>query len=525
MPLARTTLFTLAVAVAGVAISAPPTHIVAQPAAPQIPREFRAAWVASVANIDWPSRPGLSTHEQQTELLLVLDRAVELKLNAILLQVRPAADALYDSPHEPWSAYLTGVEGRAPTPYYDPLHFAIAAAHDRGLELHAWVNPYRARHPSAPSAAAANHLSVTHPELVRRYGGYLWMDPGEPAVLAHSLRVMLDLVRRYDLDGIHIDDYFYPYPEIGRDSQPVPFPDSASYTRYRSRGGALERDDWRRHNVDTLVQTLYRRTKRLKPWVKVGISPFGIWRPGYPAQIKGFDAYAKLYADSRKWLREGWVDYFTPQLYWPITQEPQAYAVLARWWAGENVLQRHLWIGHSASRAAGTAWPAGELLHQIDSTRAIGATGDVHFSMRALMPPTVRRDSMLIGVATQPPPPARAAALGEQLRTGPYQHDALVPASPWLANTERAIAPPVVTVRKSAASGDQLLLIRSRPAMWWGIRTLRGAHWTNRVLPASHPSIVLAPRDAPLPTRVVVTAIDRFGRESAAREVTLPRDR
>jgi uncharacterized lipoprotein YddW (UPF0748 family) len=439
--------------------------------------------------------------------------------------VRPAADALYDSPHEPWSAYLTGVEGRAPAPYYDPLHFAIAAAHDRGIELHAWVNPYRARHPSAPGAAAANHLSVTHPELVRRYGGYLWMDPGEPAVLAHSLRVMLDLVRRYDLDGIHIDDYFYPYPEIGRDSQPVPFPDSMSYARYRSRGGALARDDWRRHNVDTLIQTLYRRTKQLKPWVKVGISPFGIWRPGYPAQIKGFDAYAKLYADSRKWLREGWVDYFTPQLYWPIAQEPQAYAVLARWWSDENVLKRHLWIGHSASRAAGSAWPVGELLRQIDSTRAIGATGDVHFSMRALMPPTVRRDSVLIGVATQPPPPARAAALGEQLRTGPYQHDALVPASPWLAIKERAVAPPAVTVRRSPASGDQLLLMRSRAAMWWGIRMLRGERWTHRVLPASHPSIVLAPRDTPLPTRVVVTAIDRFGRESAAREVTLPSDR
>ncbi|MCU0636308.1 MAG: family 10 glycosylhydrolase, partial [Gemmatimonadaceae bacterium] len=209
--------------------------------APSIPREFRAAWVATVANIDWPSSPGLPTHLQQAELIAILDRAVALHLNAIVLQVRPAADALYESPFEPWSAYLTGAEGRAPTPYYDPLHFATQAAHARGLELHAWFNPYRARHPTAIGAPARTHLVVHRPELVRRYGAYEWMDPGEPRVLAHSLRVMLDVVRRYDVDGIHIDDYFYPYPELGRDSQPVPFPDSASYARYRARGGTLAR--------------------------------------------------------------------------------------------------------------------------------------------------------------------------------------------------------------------------------------------------------------------------------------------
>ena len=496
----------------------------AQSTPPPIPREFRGAWVASVANIDWPSRPGLSTLEQQTELLLLLDRAVQLRLNAILLQVRPAADALYDSPYEPWSAYLTGVEGRAPSPFYDPLTFAIAAAHARGLELHAWVNPYRARHPSAPSAAAQTHLSVTHPELVRRYGGYLWMDPGEPAVLAHSLRVMLDLVRRYDLDGIHIDDYFYPYPEVGADSQPVPFPDSTSYARYRTRGGRLERDDWRRHNVDTLIETLYRRTKQLKPWVKIGISPFGIWRPGVPEQIKGFDAYDRLYADSRKWLREGWVDYFTPQLYWPIAQLPQAYGVLARWWSGENVQQRHLWIGHNASRAAGTTWPPGELLRQIDSTRAIGATGDVHFSMRALMPPTVRRDSVLVGVATPPPPPSRAAALGEQLRAGPYAEQALVPASPWLGRGAGRPRVPQARLRHDLASGDSVLELRAadaRAVRWWGVRLERDGVWSHQLLPAAQARLVLAPRRGTMPSRIVVTAVDRLGRESPARE--LPR--
>jgi uncharacterized lipoprotein YddW (UPF0748 family) len=215
---------------------------------PPIAREFRGVWVASVANIDWPSKPGLTAWQQKAELIAILDRAVELNLNAILLQVRPAADALYDSPYEPWSAYLTGVEGRAPEPYYDPLRFAVAEAHARGLELHAWFNPYRARHPSAKSPHARTHISITHPEFVRTYGKYEWMDPGDPAVIRQTLRVMLDVVKRYDVDGIHIDDYFYPYPEIGKDSVAIPFPDSSSYAAYTKKGGRLARDDWRRHS-------------------------------------------------------------------------------------------------------------------------------------------------------------------------------------------------------------------------------------------------------------------------------------
>ena len=338
------------------------SHSGAQPGEPPpVPREFRAAWIASVANIDWPSRPGLSTWQQQAELRAMFDRAAELNLNAVLLQVRPSADALYASPYEPWSAYLTGREGSAPEPFYDPLTFAVAEAHARGLELHAWFNPYRARHVSAKGPPAKTHISVTHPELVRRYGGYLWMDPGEPAVIRQTLTVMLDVVKRYDVDGIHIDDYFYPYPTTGSDSADVPFPDSVSYAAYRRRGGRLARDDWRRHNVDTLVQQLYVRTKALKPWVKVGISPFGIWRPGNPGQIKGFDSFAKLYGDSRRWLHEGWIDYFTPQLYWPVAQTAQSYPVLLDWWIRENVRGRHIWPGHNASRAASGAWAAGEL--------------------------------------------------------------------------------------------------------------------------------------------------------------------
>ena len=499
-----------------------PQSISAQPLAPPptITREFRGVWVASVANIDWPSRPGLSAWQQQAELLAILDRARTLNLNAVLLQVRPAADALYASRYEPWSEYLTGVEGRAPEPYYDPLSFAVREAHKRGLELHAWFNPYRARHPSATSVAARTHISVTHPQLVRTYGKYLWMDPGEPAVLRQTLDVMLDVVKRYDVDGIHIDDYFYPYPDLGPDSLDVPFPDSTSYARYRRRGGALGLRDWRRHNVDTLVEEIYRRTKAVKPWVKVGISPFGIWRPGYPEQIKGFDSYEKLYGDSRRWLREGWIDYFTPQLYWPVAQTAQSYPVLLDWWLGENVKARHMWPGHNASRAAaGGTWSPDELNAQIRATRATAATGDVLFSMRSLMPANgVSRDSVSVGVATQPPPARAAAAMADRLFAELYGAPALVPASPWLSR--RVPATPRASVARDASSGDHVLrIVPAAGARWITVRAFTEGGWRSWILPASQTSLVLAPRAAAAPARVVVTIVDRYGTESRALEV------
>ena len=502
-------------------VVAAPRAAAAQPAAasgadaaipPLVRRELRGAWVASVANIDWPSRPGLSTERQQAELVAILDRLVALNFNAVVLQVRPAGDALYDSKLEPWSAYLTGEQGRAPSPYYDPLHFAVEEAHRRGLELHAWFNPYRARHPSATGPAAPTHLSVRRPELVRTYGTYQWMDPGEPAVVEHSLAVMLDVVRRYDVDGIHIDDYFYPYPILGPDSVDLPFPDSASFARYRQGGGTLERDDWRRHNVDTLVRELYRRTKALKPWVRVGISPFGIWRPGNPPSIQGFDAHAKLYADARRWLREGWVDYFTPQLYWPIAQRAQSYPVLLDWWLGENVRARHLWPGHNASRAAGTVWPADELPEQVRWSRARGANGGIHFSMRALMPAAgdVRRDSTLVGVATPPPTPARAAALADRLREGVYAEPALVPPSAWLARG-RPGRPTVALRRDGEATVVRLGAGRGPAVRWWAVRALGDGGWRTWVLPGAQRELRV---EGAAPSRVLVEAVDRYGTQS-----------
>jgi uncharacterized lipoprotein YddW (UPF0748 family) len=350
------------------------------------------------------------------------------------------------------------------------------------------------------------------------------MDPGVPAVLAHTVNVMVDVVKRYDVDGIHVDDYFYPYPEV-KDSVEVPFPDSVSYAAYQRRGGKLGLSDWRRHNVDEFVRQLYQRTKAVKPWVKVGISPFGIWRPGYPASIKGFDSYEKLAGDSKKWINEGWVDYFTPQLYWPIAQQAQSYPVLLDWWIGENTKGRHMWPGHNSSRAAqgGPAWGPDELNNQVRATRAaapnsvgIASTGDIFFSMRSLMPVAgAARSPVSVGVATQPPAQAAAAAMADKLVAELYQDDALIPASPWLGKT--APAAPRVRVRRDSVSNEQVLTVTPPvTARWITVQVRRGATWSTRVLPASFHTLTVG-RDGDLPDEIVVTVANRNGVESAPR--------
>ncbi len=471
-------------------------------AAPPAPREFRGVWVASVANIDWPSKRGLSTVEQQRELLNLLDRAVALNLNAVLLQVRPAADALYASKIEPWSEYLTGAQGRAPEPYYDPLEFAVREAHSRGLELHAWFNPYRARNTDAKSPLVASHIARTNPTIVKQYAGFLWMDPGEPLVREHTLRVVLDVVRRYDIDGVHIDDYFYPYPENNRRGREIPFPDDRSWERYRKAGGRLDRGDWRRSNVDSLVRALDAGIHRVKPWVRFGISPFGIWRPGYPASVRGLDAYEKLFADARKWLREGWLDYFTPQLYWPTTRPQQSYPELLAWWASENVKGRHLWAGNFTSRAGApgaSAFPVSELLEQIRITRAQpGATGNVHFSMISFL--------------------QNQASMNDALIAGPYAKPALVPATPWLD----VPAPPRPAPRVVEADGRPVVMLatESKVVPWqWLIRFRTASGWSSRLL--TGPTLRWALPTAGGVSAVWVSSLNRAGTESAPVAVTL----
>ena len=263
--------------------------------------EFRGVWIATVGNIDWPSKPGLSTDAQKKEMIGLLDRARQIGLNAVVLQVRPGADALYASSLEPWSEFITGTMGQAPKPFYDPLQFAVEEAHKRGLELHAWFNPYRARYANAKTAAAPTHISVTRPDLAKPYGRYVWMDPGEPEVQDRTLAVIMDVVKRYDIDAVHMDDYFYPYIERDVADKPIAFPDDPSWNRYLAGGGQLLKADWRRENVNTLVRRINESVHAAKPWVKVGVSPFGIWIPGNPPQIQGGNMYDELYCDSKKW--------------------------------------------------------------------------------------------------------------------------------------------------------------------------------------------------------------------------------
>ncbi|MEM1057517.1 MAG: family 10 glycosylhydrolase [Bacteroidota bacterium] len=469
---------------------------------PQVDREFRAAWIATVDNIDWPSERGLPVAQQKEELRVMMDRAAEIGLNAIVFQVRPMADAFYPSNLEPWSEYLTGRQGQAPAPMWDPLQTAIDLAHRRGMELHAWFNPYRASHPTQNAPQHASHISQTRPDLVRSYGRYEWIDPGEPEATDHSMAVILDVVNRYDVDGVHLDDYFYPYPER-EDGRRLQFPDAGSYARAEAAGETLGRDDWRRQNVDQFIERLYREVKAAKPHVKVGISPFGIWRPGKAPGITGFDQYAEIYADARKWQVEGWLDYLAPQLYWSIDKRGQSFPVLLDWWGGQNTAGRHLWPGLFDSRILpeiGSYTPR-EILDQVALVEADEeATGTIHFSMKALMP--VNGD------------------LGDQLRQGPWARPALVPASPWLDGTPPPA--PALSLRESGAAQWLMLTPPSEPVRAWVIREKRGDDWSVTVLPGRRLTHSLRPdASGAMPEAVAVSAVDRVGNEGEATTVAL----
>jgi uncharacterized lipoprotein YddW (UPF0748 family) len=468
--------------------------------APAAPREFRAAWVSTVANIDWPSKTGLSAPQQQAEALAILDRALAMNLNAIVLQVRPGADAVYASDIEPWSEYLSGAQGKAPQPWYDPLKFWIAQAHARGLELHAWFNPYRARHSAAKSPVAHNHISKSIPEAVKAYGRFLWMDPGEEAASKQTLAVILDVVKRYDIDGVHIDDYFYPYPiEQGSEGAldgaggkpELDFPDQPAWQRYVGGGGKLVRADWRRQNVNQLIEALYKAIHAEKSWVRFGISPFGIGKPSLrPNGIVGFSQYDRLYADAELWLENGWVDYFTPQLYWPVGQPAQAYGTLLDYWLAQNKHARHMWPGLFTSRvgASSKAFAPEEIVRQIDLTRTrTYATGHVHFSMAALM--------------------ENRQGLADQLKTGLYAAPALVPATPWL----RAEAAAVPTVSARRAGGAVILKLASKGCAQYAVWSRQGGAWRFAVVPGAQAEW----RAPPEADAFVVSAVDRLGNESA----------
>jgi uncharacterized lipoprotein YddW (UPF0748 family) len=449
-----------------------------------------------VNNIDWPSKKTLTTQQQKDELLAILDRAQKLKLNVLILQVRPACDALYVSKLEPWSEYLTGTQGKAPSPLWDPLEFAVEQAHARGLELHAWFNPFRARHSSGSKNLSAGHISKTRPELVRTYGTHLWLDPGLPEVHDYSARVILDVVQRYDVDGVHIDDYFYPYREKDAAKNEIPFPDDASWSTYQKSGGRLSRDDWRRDNVNRFIERMYRDVHATKPWVRVGISPFGIYRPGFPAQIKGFDQFQSIYADPRTWLVNGWLDYLAPQLYWRIDPPGQSFPVLLKWWTENNPKHRMIVAGlnttaigavsnYALADAGNKNWPASEIARQIELTRQqSGAAGHIHWNMGALM--------------------KNKGAVSDLLLRNEYQQLALAPV---LANSKGKPASPKFSVR---ANGGTTIRIESLAdgVRFWVVQWHTGtSSWQTQLWPGS----VLS-RDLPsAPETISIRAVDKYG--------------
>lgn len=347
-------------------------------------RELRAAWIATVVNIDWPTRKDLSAHEQQAEYTLLLDLLKSVGMNAVIVQVRPTADAFYPSSYEPWSEYLTGGQGVSPEPYYNPLAFMIEEAKKRGLEFHAWFNPYRVSMKDT-FLFAESHPIHKHPEWFLTYGGKWYYDPGHPEAQEYVLNAIMETVKHYDLDAVHFDDYFYPY----RVAHEV-FPDSASYATY-----GYERfehiDDWRRANVDYFVQELSKRIRAEKPHVKFGISPFGVWRnkdrdPDGSDTQAGQTNYDDLFADVLKWLREGWIDYVTPQLYWNIGFKVADYRVLLDWWS-KHSYGKHVYIGQAAYRLGGKGWEdPNELINQVALNRNYSEVkGSMYFSAKAFV--------------------------------------------------------------------------------------------------------------------------------------------
>ena len=390
--------------------------------------EMRGAWIASINNIDWPSQPGLSPDRQRIEFDSLLDVLKGMGFNAVFVQVRPAGDALYPTPNAPWSKYLTGKQGLAPEPLYDPLEYMVKAAHSRRMEFHAWLNPYRATFDLDTANLAPSHPLRALPPQKKgqwffRYGKRYYFNPANPLVINYLTTIVKDIVVRYDVDGIHFDDYFYPYKEAGETLND--YNDFAADPR-----GNTNIEDWRRSNVDRLIETCNKAIKDIKPYVRFGISPFGVWRNVEKDPVNGSETragitcYDDLYADVRLWLKNGWIDYVAPQLYWSIGFPPADYAKLVDWW-GRNTYGRHLYIGHAAYKIANSPndpnWNnPGELGKQVQFNRANpNVQGSIFFSAKPLLRnPLGAQDS---------------------LRQKLYPRQALMPPMPLLVKTPPAV--------------------------------------------------------------------------------------
>jgi uncharacterized lipoprotein YddW (UPF0748 family) len=366
--------------------------------------EFRAAWVATVSNIDWPSAPTINSEVQKAQFIQLLEMHKRNGMNALIVQIRPAADAFYPSPYEPWSQWLTGVQGLPPFPLYDPLEFMITETHKRGMEFHAWMNPYRAVFNINGSSISPTHISRIHPEWFLTYGDKKYFDPGNKDVQQYVNNIVKDVVKRYPVDAIHFDDYFYPYRIAGKE-----FPDDAKYRLY---GNGMSKDDWRRSNTDSIIVILSRTIKATNPKCQFGISPFGVWRnndkdPSGSATRAGQTNYDDLYADILLWLKNGWIDYVTPQLYWEFGHKAAPFDILVDWWA-QHTYGKNCYIGLGIYRAGSNeAWKdKTQLPRQIQKIRNTpNINGMVFFSSKSFdKNPNGWSDSLRLNYFAQPAP-------------------------------------------------------------------------------------------------------------------------
>ncbi|MFK3903694.1 family 10 glycosylhydrolase [Bacillus sp. JNUCC-24] len=401
-------------------------------------REMRAVWIASVYNLDWPSKKGLPVAEQKQEFIRLLDEIKAMNMNAVIMQIKPTADAFYPSAYGPWSEYLTGTQGKDPG--YDPLEFMIEEAHKRGLEFHAWFNPYRiTMNHTDLSRLSADHPARQHPDWTIAYGNQLYYNPGIPETQDFIIGGIEEVVKNYDIDAVHMDDYFYPYKIAG-----VPFPDQETYETYGKKA-FTHIEDWRRDNVNQLVKQINDTIKKEKPYVKFGISPFGVWRnikddPTGSNTTAGMTNYDDLYADTREWIQQHDIDYVTPQIYWSIGFQAAAYDVLTKWWSnevkGEPV---HLYIGQAAYKINQNSDPAWsdpeEYFRQIELNRQSQLVqGSMHFSLKDL-----NRNPLNVK---------------DRLREESYSKPALIPEMPWLH--QKAPKKPIIQSVKKTSDGTAL---------------------------------------------------------------------
>jgi uncharacterized lipoprotein YddW (UPF0748 family) len=456
--------------------------------------EFRAVWIATVENIDWPSKRTLTPEEQRAEFIKILDMHQRNGMNAIVMQIRPVTDAFYPSQYEPWSEYLNGKQGLPPSPFYDPLKFMIDETHKRGMEFHAWFNPYRAVFNVERSSIAPNHVTRLFPNWFVTYGKTKYFDPGIPQAREHVNRVIRDVVERYDLDAIHFDDYFYPYRIPGKE-----FPDNASYAKY---GQGMNKEDWRRSNVDSIIKMLSLTIKSINPRVKFGISPFGVWRnsskdPRGSASKAGQTNYDDLYADILLWLEKGWIDYVAPQLYWEIGHKVVDYKMLLDWWAN-NTYGKQLFIGHGIYRGleakTGPWRDKDQIPEQIRYLRSNeNVNGSIYFSSATFK--------------------SNPSGWSDSLRNNYYRYPALIAPMKWIDSV-----PPLKPLVENINSREIRLMYRgAEPIKGFAVYTLPANQLPGRTN-ATLVKILVADKtiDLSLPSilakdneRIFVSAVDR----------------